>query len=200
MYANPEHGRLTYRCSSRDKASGPCGGKRVPGEVIEQWAWGEIEAILRDPATIVSEVERRRAEGPDATLTRNRETAARHLEKLEKRRERLVRRYAEAEDDSFPWELVEREINRVEAERRTAQAVVAEIDARIAKQEDAIVELDALRTYCDRVGANLDAADFITKRNAVEALIERIDANGREWTLLGSIPTTDGAGVISRSP
>jgi hypothetical protein len=71
-----------------------------------------IEAILRDPATIVAEVERRRASGPDAPLTQTRDTAARLLAKLDKQRERLVRRYAEADDESFPWELVEREIAR----------------------------------------------------------------------------------------
>jgi site-specific DNA recombinase len=199
MYANPEHGRLTYRCSSRDKASGACGGKRVNGGDIERWAWGEIETILRDPDTIVAEVERRRASGPDATLTTSRDATARLLAKLDRQRERLVRRYAEADDDSFPWELVEREIVRVEADRRQAQATLAEIDARIAAQAQAIVQLDTLRDYCDRVGAHLDVADFATKRNAIEALIERIDANGRDWTLIGSIPLHGRAGVVSHS-
>jgi hypothetical protein len=56
-----------------------------------------------------------------------------------------------------------------------------------------------LRSYCDRVGANLDAADFAIKRNAVEALVERIEANGREWTLIGSIPTNIEAGITFHS-
>lgn len=107
------------------------------------WAWSQIESILRDPSTIIAEVERRRQNGPDATLQNSRETAARMLHKMEKQRERLVRRYAEAEDDGFPWELVEREITRVEAERRAAQAALAEIDARLDQQENAIVELCA---------------------------------------------------------
>ena len=120
MSPTPEHGRTVYRCTSRDRLGAPCGGKRVNGVDVEAWAWTEIEAILRDPSTIIAEVERRRTAGPDATLTATRETAARMLAKLERQRERLVRRYADADDDAFPWELVEREIARVEAERRTA--------------------------------------------------------------------------------
>jgi len=199
MYSTPEHGRPMYRCSSRGKTGGSCGGKRVNGEAIETWAWSEVETILRDPSTIIAEVERRRKTGPDVTLQSSRETAARMLAKLEKQRERLVRRYADADDDSFPWELVEREIARVESERRTAQAAISEIDARLEEQETAIVWLDSLRTYCDRVGANLDNADFSMRRNAIEALVERIDANGREWTLTGSIPTSPNVGVMSHS-
>jgi hypothetical protein len=37
------------------------------------------------------------------------------------------------------------------------------------------------------------------RRNAIEALVERIDANGREWTLTGSIPTSPNVGVMSHS-
>ncbi len=199
MHSSPEHGRLTYRCSSRDRLGAPCGGSRVPGADVEAWAWEHIEAILRDPSTIIAEVERRRLNGPDVTLLATRETASRMLAKLERQRERLVRRYAEAENDTFPWELVEREISRVESERRTAQAALAEIDARIAEQERSIVQLDEVRTYFDRVGVNLGGADFATKRNAVEALVERIEANGREWTLIGSIPTGAIGGVLSHS-
>jgi site-specific DNA recombinase len=199
MSPQPEHGRMVYRCTSRDRLGSPCGGKRVPGADVEAWAWSEIEAILRNPSTIIKEVERLRTAGPDETLTATRETAARMLAKLERQRERLVRRYADADDDSFPWELVEREITRVESERRNAAAGLADIDARLAEQERSITELDDLRAYVDRVGANLDAADFDTKRSAVEALVERIDANGREWNLTGSIPLRANAGVVSIS-
>ncbi len=199
MYTSPEHGRPMYRCSSRGKAVGACGGKRVNGDAVEFWVWSQIETILRDPSTIIEEVERRRQRGPDVALQSSRDAAVRLLAKLDRQRERLVRRYADADDDSFPWELVEREIARIESERRTAQAVLAEIDARVEEQETAIVPLDSLRAYCDRVSINLDAADFATKRNAVEALVERIDANGRNWSLVGSIPTISGVGVTSHS-
>lgn len=197
MYAESEHGRSVYRCSSRDKPGGACGGKRVNGEAVEAWVWDEVSAILRNPAIIAAEVERQRDAGPDQALQADRETATRMLAKVEKQRDRLVRRYAEADDDGFPWELVEREIARLEEERRQAVATIAEIDAHLDAQEAATVQLDALHDYIAAVAVNLDAADFTIRRNAVEALVERITANGKDWELTGSIPLGSMKGVTS---
>jgi site-specific DNA recombinase len=197
LYAESEHGRPVYRCSSRDKPGGACGGKRVPGEAVEAWAWAEVSTILRTPAIIAAEVERQREAGPDQALQADREAAARMLAKVERQRDRLVRRYAEADDDGFPWELVEREIARLEDERRQAVATVAEIDARLERHEAATMQLDALHDYCAAVAVNIEHADFTIKRNAVEALVERISANGLEWTVQGSIPVGQHVGVSS---
>jgi len=201
MYATPEHGvTYVYRCSSRQTASGACGGKRVPGAMVEDWAWQEVSAILRDPEIIAIEVRRQREAGPEAalqTLQADRDATDRLLLKIETQRDRLVRRYADAGDDSFPWELLEREIARLESERRAVVATVAERDKRLQQHEAATVQLDSLHGYCLAVGVNLDRADFTTKRNAIEALVERIDANGREWKLTGSIPMGQNAGVSS---
>ena len=108
------------------------------------------------------------------------------LAKTEKQRDRLVRRFADADDDSgVPWELLEREVARLESERRSLVAALADIDARLAQQEATTIQLDAVHDYCATVAINLDTADFATKRTAVEALVERVDANGREWGLVG---------------
>lgn len=195
MYAERERGMPIYRCSSRDTPAGACGGKRVPGELVEEWVWGEVTAILRNPAIIAAEVERQRLAGPDPTIQTDRDAAARMLAKIEKQRDRLVRRYADAEDDGFPWELIEREVTRLEGERRTLVATIAEQDARLQHQTAATVQLDALHDYCATVAVNLDGADFAVKRNAVEALVERITANGREWEMIGSIPAGADEGV-----
>jgi DNA repair exonuclease SbcCD ATPase subunit len=119
------------------------------------------------------------------------------LAKLEKQRERLVRLYADADDDKFPVDVLEREIARVESERKSALAMIADIDTRITEQDALIVQLDDVRTWCERAGANIDDADFTTKRIAVEALVDRIEANGRDWTLHGSIPIGTNAGGVS---
>ncbi|HEV2109428.1 MAG TPA: hypothetical protein VGR16_14305, partial [Thermomicrobiales bacterium] len=164
---------------------------------VEAWAWDEVSAILRNPGIIAAEVERQREAGPDASLLSDRDTAARMQAKVEKQRDRLVRRYADAEDDGFPWELLEREVARLEGERRALVATVANIDARLQQREAATVQLDALHEYCAAVAVNLDHADFTIKRNAIEALVERIDANGREWEMVGSIPIGSQTGVSS---
>jgi site-specific DNA recombinase len=194
-----QSGRI-YRCSSREQPTGHCGGKSVPATKVEAWVWSEIEAILGDESIIAAEVERQRKAGLDAALLADREAAARLADKLDRQQERLVRRLADAEGDEFPWELLEREIARTEQERRSARDALAELDARIGAQEAAIVRLDDLRAYCGRVRDNLGSLDFEHRRAAVEALIERVDANGADrdsWRLVGSLPLN--AGIVSRS-
>lgn len=201
MRTSPEHGRRVYRCSSRETPAGACGGSRVPADLVEAWTWERVEAVLRRPEIIAAEVERQRSAGPDATLAADHAATARLLAKLDAQQARLVRRLADVDAD-FPTDLLEREIARLEGERRSARSNLAEVEARIAGHEAATVRLDGLHDYCDRVAAHLAGGlDFATRRDAVEALVERVVANGRDtaaWRLDGSIPVTD-AGTLSSS-
>lgn len=197
MYSCPERGRRTYRCSSRDTASGPCGGKRVPAEAVETWAWSHVEAVLSDPSIIANEVERQRLDGPDAGLVADRAATARLLEKLDRQQEKLVRKFAEADDaDPFPWELIEREIARIEGERQGARVALEALDTRLAAQAAAVVHLASLQSYCSRVTANLAELDFDRRRQAIEALLERVVVNSgdaAQWRIEGAIPESAGA-------
>jgi len=190
MRSCPEKDRRVYRCASRETPAGACGGRRVPAEAVEAWLWSEIEPILENPGIIAAEVARQREAGPEPTLAADREAADRLLTKLDRQQERNVRRLAEAGDD-FPVDLLEREIARVEGERKSLRATLTDIDARVASREATVVRLDDLQAYCATVRANLKAVDFTGKREAVEALVERVIANGGDpigWKMLGSIP------------
>jgi len=99
-----------------------------------------------------------------------------------------MRRFTEAEDDSFPWELVEREIKRLEHEKAAWQRQIADIDSRLSQQALAQEQLVTLHAYCERVAYHLDTFGFEEKRLALEALEVRVTGSGREWTISGSIP------------
>src|SRR5690348_8235802 len=186
--ANTAHPTRVYRCASRHSAAGKCGGARVPARPCEDWVWDRISAVLRDPNLIAEELRRRQDEGPDATLTSDLETARRELARREKKQADLMRRFTEAEDDSFPWELVEREIKRLEHEKAAWQRQIADIDSRLSQQALAQEQLVTLHAYCERVAYHLDTFGFEEKRLALEALEVRVTGSGREWTISGSIP------------
>jgi site-specific DNA recombinase len=195
MQGIPERSSRVYRCSSRDTAIGPCGGARIPGEALEEWAWAQVASVLRNPDLIAAELKRRKDEGPDASLLADLETAKQRLATLERRQADYLRRYSEAEDGTFPWELVEREIKRLEAEKVGWTATIADLEDRLQARELVREQLEALHVYCERVGRNLDAFTFDDKRLALEALQVRVTGNGREWRLDGSIPLHDDAAV-----
>jgi hypothetical protein len=199
MYGGIESkaGARSYRCASRDTASGACGGARVPADAVEQWAWDEVSSIVRDPERIAAEVRRRQEEGPDATLISDRETAQKRLTAITRKQAEYMRRYSDDTSCAFPWELVEREVKRLEAEKAQWSATLAELDARIAQQELAREQLEALHEYCARVAYNLDDFGFAEKRLALEALDVRVSGNARTWNISGSIPIDDTAGAMS---
>ncbi|HEY7295215.1 MAG TPA: recombinase zinc beta ribbon domain-containing protein [Dehalococcoidia bacterium] len=197
MYPEPEHGRRTYRCSSRESAAGACGGKRVPADAVEAWAWERVRAVLHDPQIVAAELERQRAETPDPLLVGDCDALRKQLDTIERQQARLIQRFSQASDDHFPWELVEREIARAEQEKTRVRAEIEAAEQRIAQHATAIEHLDALATYCARVGRHLDRAGFAEQRLALEALGIALHANGREWHLTGSIPLDGVAGVLT---
>ncbi|HET8907005.1 MAG TPA: hypothetical protein VFN11_08580 [Ktedonobacterales bacterium] len=166
-------------------------------DAVEQWAWDEVADILRNPERIAAEVQRRQEEGPDATLLSDRETAQKRLATIEHKQAEYMRRYSDDTTGAFPWELVEREVKRLEAEKAQWSATLAELDARLAQQELASEQLTALHDYCARVSYNLDAFGFAEKRLALEALDVRVSGNARSWNISGSIPIDDASGVMS---
>lgn len=165
---------------------------------LDSWVWEKVSAVLRNPSLIAAELERRRGEGAHSALDTDRTTAKASIARAQKQQERLIRRFSDAADDSFPWELVEREIARLERERQEWAATLEEIDRRIDQQRTAVAQLDALQEYCEAVAQNLDSFGFEEKRLALEALGIRVTANGREWQLQGSVPVDTAGGVSSR--
>jgi site-specific DNA recombinase len=198
MYSTPEHGRRMYRCSSRDKVCGPCGGKRVRADDVETWVWTQVSAILQDPSIIATELKRRQSTGPDPTLVEDRESLQGRLRKFDKQQERLVRYLREAEEERVPWELIKRELAHIEHEKTQVQATLADIERRLAEQDIVLARLDALEAYCKHVSRQLERFDFEGKRLAFEALEIHVTANGKEWQLRGSIPLED-AGVMTQT-
>jgi hypothetical protein len=102
-----------------------------------------------------------------------------------------MRQFREGDDNSFPWELVKREIATMEEEKRHLQASLAEVDRRLAAAEVALKQWEALTTYCTRVAQHLTRFDFAEKRLALDAMAIRVIANGGQvqgWRLESAIP------------
>lgn len=154
---------------------------------VETWAWDRISAMLRDPATIAVELQRRHDEGPNPVVEADLSTARKSLAKIDRQQERLVTLYA-AGDDDFPLDLVKQQIMTAERERERWQETITELEGRMMQDQLQVEQLGALQTYCERVALNLETFGFEEKRLALEALGICVVANGREWSLHGAIP------------
>jgi hypothetical protein len=147
---------------------------------------------LRNPDLIAAEARKRQQEGTDPHLDADLATARRQCREYERQQQRLVQRYASAGDDShFPWEVVEREVQRLDAAQRRWQDTIDEIEGRIAVRARSRAHMGALVAYCARVASKLDAFDFPARCLALDALNVTVTATGKstdDWDLDGEIP------------
>ena len=186
---NPDVKVRTYRCASYNAHTGPCGAPTVDAEACEAAVWDKVAAVLRNPETIQAEVERRAALGPDATLMADLETARREAMRCENAQARLLQKFASADaGNDFPWELVEREVKRLESEKARWQRTIREVEEHLARRQMKDVQLEQVAAYCARVGANLDRFGFAEKRLALEGLAIQATIRDRTPEISGSIP------------
>ncbi len=197
MYGEPKEKTPYYRCSSRRSTGGKCGSSSILTRYLDAWVWDQVSAVLRDPSIIAAEVERVRGDEPDPILKGDLEAANRSLARIDRQQERLIGRFRAAENDDFPWELVEREIVKLEKEKGNVKVTIAEIEQRLAQQQRAVAQLEELQTYCARVWHNLERFDFDDQRLALDSLDVKVYVNGRDWRLVGRIPIN--GGVLSQS-
>jgi len=154
--------------------------------------------MLRNPQMIADEVKRRQEAGQDPALESDLEAARKALAKTEKQQGHWIARMRDTDDDDGAlWDLVKSEVARLDRGKRDLHVMIEDIQGRMSQQQHAVDQLDALHTYCERVGQNLESFGFEEKRLALEALGIRVTGNGRAWQLEGSIPME--SGVVSRS-
>ena len=73
-------------------------------------------------------------------------------------------------------------------EKQALLKMLADLDARIEGQEQAVVNLKDLYDYCREVENELAVFEFDEKRLALTALGVTVIANGREWRMNARIP------------
>ena len=85
-------------------------------------------------------------------------------------------------------ESIERELSQAKREKQALLKTLAELDARIERQEQAAVNLQNLYDYCRKVERELATFGFAEQRLAIEALGVVVRANGREWRMNVRLP------------
>jgi site-specific DNA recombinase len=186
MVSSSNHGRGIYRCSSVYNSGKACGSSGVPADKCESWAWEEIANDMRDPERIAIELKRRENRGPNLQLTADLEAANHHLEQINRKIQRYVRRFGDADEDLLP--LIERELAQARREKEQTESVINDIKQRLAARQQSITDLRSLYDYCLTVEARLDQFTFDQKRVLLHTVNARVIANGRHWHFERTLP------------
>lgn len=183
MYSEIERGRRTYRCGSRQRKGGKCEGKRVRADDVEADVWNQAVQLLTNPMAISREIERQRELAGKPREVGRQRVLQRTLERLDKRKAALTRRFQQTEDDTV-WDLIMSDLKRIEEEREATLAALEDARTEEARRQESLRLRADLRTFMERAAANVDRFDFDQKRFTLEqALRVTVWASGKEWSV-----------------
>lgn len=163
-----------YACyrTSRQHAAVRCRQKCVGEDRIAVPVWDVLKRLLLDPDVALRELEAARSEG-DArpALAKRREAAARRLKQLDAKGERLLELYLEGGVSKSVFGTRSREI---ESEKESLVHELAELEQSLAGEEAQRLKAASLRQLYEELNVNVENADYETKRQVIDLLIERI--------------------------
>ena len=194
----------TYRCPSRHTPAGNCGAKRINAAWVEEAAWAKTrELLLAYDAHEKTNGRQRRASAPtstaraDDTLTRDLASAEREVARIEGRQADLLRRYTASVEvatdaaSAFPWELVEREVARLERDKRQWRATVVELERRLSERRATAAQRAEMRAYIASLRPTLDQLATEEQRVVLESLLARVTVSGKTGTIWLALPADD---------
>jgi site-specific DNA recombinase len=179
-----------YRCVGSDGyrfAGGRvCTNKQVRVEHLDQYVWDSVRQVLQEPERVLSEWTRRgQQDGELARLAAQRDEARAVVAGLERSLVRLLDAY---EVGAMDLEELRRRSERVRARLSQAQRDAAEVDATLSQTVELKEVAGRVSEFASQVTQGLDAADFLTRRQIVRALVARVEIDEQGATVVYRIP------------
>jgi len=186
------HLKKYYRCAGKLKMVSPiqCTNHNLNADKLEKTVWREIERLLKDPAFILSEVERRKAEGNlDGFLQDELAQVTQRLAELDRQQQELLQWALKG----FPSATVVGENEKINKQRDALLKVEAELKSKVDKAKQSDLEVAGLEQFCDLARANLASFGYEDKRLALEALQVTIWVDENTVSITGAIPIKEGS-------
>lgn len=176
-----------YRCVGcepyRFGGTKPCSNRQVRTDKLDEAVWADVTSLLSDPIRMAEEVRRRLSPAPVDEPSQARITA--ELSRVRAGLSRLL--------DAYEMGLLEREEFQQRTQRlRTRMAELegqsqelARCQSELTRSEDLLA---SLRQFANAVQEKLTAADWLTQRDIIRALVKRIEIDNQEVRIVYRIP------------
>ena len=138
----------------------------ITGNVLDGAVWGRVRAVIVDPATVASEVERIRRDDPTTDDLR---TVQRLVADVERQRTNLTNALAMLDDPDAAAPLVA-QLRALGERRRALDAEQEALARRQAAWQSARLDADNLARWCATVSDRVDTLTWQERRMALSAL------------------------------
>jgi site-specific DNA recombinase len=178
-----------YRCTGKEPyrfggGAPRCDNRQVRTERLEQTVWEDVCSLLRDPARLHAEYERRLV-GQATTTPEQLKQTRRRLQKAQQAVENLINALAggligqgEFERHIKPARQRVKALEAEQAERSTAIATAEEVKEVVARWHD----------FADQIEGSLQDADWATKRRILTTLVKRVEVGNEEVHIIYRVP------------
>jgi site-specific DNA recombinase len=171
------HYRCVGRNGSRFGGQPVCSNRQVRVAELDHTVWNDVCDLLRNPAKVRAEYERRRAQPSGEEMSLQAEQVAKQVHKVKQAITRLIDAYQEGVLDKQEFaprlEAAKDRLARLEAEgRKEAEQQNQERELRLA--------LGGLEEFAQQVTEGLEQADWHKRREIIRALVKRIEVGHEE--------------------
>jgi site-specific DNA recombinase len=176
-----------YRCIGTDKhrrgRDAICTNTSVRGQELEARVWSDLCELLRDPARLTSELQRRREATPQSSSQL--ESAQRRLKDLSGRLDRLIDAYAEGLLKKAEFES---RIGPLRARHDREAAALASLSG-ADENEQAATATTNLEQLSAETQHSLETASESLKRELVVLLVKRVEIYRDEVRIVYKVPS-----------
>jgi site-specific DNA recombinase len=175
-----------YRClgteSHRHQGKKICDNGSVKGQELEARVWSEVCELLRDPARLVQELERRQQQSSDSDELL---ALQRRIDELRGRLDRLIDAYTNGllEKSEF-----EKRITPLRANHDREIAALASLRGRLENEEDWEHVASGIELLSQQVENKLSTASEELKREVIMLLIKQIEIHPKEVRIVYRVP------------
>jgi site-specific DNA recombinase len=190
FYGVPIHGKPYYRCSGRIKllTDKPCDNPTINAQWLETAVWSEVEAVLRDPKLITTELERRKNESYQEDFIKSElSKVSNRLTALDREQEQLLQWALKG----FPEDTIIKENEKINRERTDLKKRRVELENMIKDIKEAEIDLERVEKFCQLARENLANFTYREKRLALEELSIKVLVDGKTVTLEGVLPISE---------
>jgi len=177
-----------YTCHKRFRQHSPvpCAQKSIVETRIAVPLWDALKRLLMQPEAMLNELDalKRRDDLRPALIAQQRQTE-KQLRKIESRRERLLELYLDGAIDKAGFLEKSR---AMEHEKELLAKRSAELSQSLMGAEERAIRAASVRQLYERIGKNLEDADYETKRTVISLLVHRIVVNGDKLDVECHIP------------
>jgi site-specific DNA recombinase len=170
-----------YRCIGTDAyrfgGQRVCWNKQVRTDALEDAVWMDVCALLKNPAKVADEYQRRLRDKGKRPGPRSGESLTKVIQKVKRGIARLIDAYGEGLLDKGEFEPRIRGAK----ERLTKLETEAQTQAEEEAQEQELrLVIGQLQEFAERVQNGLAEADWSTRREIIRALVKRVEVDKEE--------------------